>query len=234
MVPRSSLAYLGTSTHLMIFQWTRLKHHSPFSRRVLPWHPSSHLSPPSPVSYFKHSPCEMHVFHTFLLFLSDVRVPRKLSNTNRNAKSWCLSWQESRRSSSVLESCAKLIIWERKIYLLACGQFWDLFKSPSPRWSSYFLTLTIWRRTRELDRIERVLKKCSKRKGIKGFLLRKDLFAKIKQCDLEISNVLQAFQVCVLVIPVGRVTYHPVGWVVIGHSRRVGRDMARGTGPVLN
>ncbi|KAH9014184.1 hypothetical protein EDB83DRAFT_2321562 [Lactarius deliciosus] len=48
-------------------------------------------------------------------------------------------------------------------------------------------------RTRELDRIERVLKKCSKRKGIKGVLLRKDLLTKIKQCDVEISNVLQAF-----------------------------------------
>ncbi|KAH9014173.1 hypothetical protein EDB83DRAFT_2680205 [Lactarius deliciosus] len=50
-------------------------------------------------------------------------------------------------------------------------------------------------KTRELDRIERVLKKCSKRKGIKGILLRKDLFTKIKQCDVEISNVLQAFHV---------------------------------------
>jgi len=48
-------------------------------------------------------------------------------------------------------------------------------------------------RTRELDRIERVLKKCSKRKGIKGILLRKDLLTKIKQCDVELSNVLQAF-----------------------------------------
>ncbi|KAF8258924.1 hypothetical protein EI94DRAFT_1814322 [Lactarius quietus] len=47
---------------------------------------------------------------------------------------------------------------------------------------------------RELDRIERVLKKCSKRKGIKGFLLRKDLLTKIKQCDVELSNVLHAFQ----------------------------------------
>ncbi|KAH9072075.1 hypothetical protein EDB83DRAFT_193762 [Lactarius deliciosus] len=46
---------------------------------------------------------------------------------------------------------------------------------------------------RELDRIERVLKKCSKRKGIKGVLLRKDLLTKIKQSDVEISNVLQAF-----------------------------------------
>ncbi|KAN0133017.1 hypothetical protein V8E53_009047 [Lactarius tabidus] len=49
-------------------------------------------------------------------------------------------------------------------------------------------------RTRELDRIEQVLKKCSKRNGIKGFLLRKDLLTKIKQCDVELSNVLQAFQ----------------------------------------
>jgi hypothetical protein len=48
---------------------------------------------------------------------------------------------------------------------------------------------------RELHRIEQVLKKCSKRKGIKGVLLRKDLLTKIKQCDVELSNVLQAFQV---------------------------------------
>ncbi|KAH9000348.1 hypothetical protein EDB92DRAFT_1830708 [Lactarius akahatsu] len=46
---------------------------------------------------------------------------------------------------------------------------------------------------RELDRIERVLKKCSKKKGLRGMLLRKDLLTKIKQCDVEISNVLQAF-----------------------------------------
>ncbi|KAH9040451.1 hypothetical protein EDB85DRAFT_139337 [Lactarius pseudohatsudake] len=47
---------------------------------------------------------------------------------------------------------------------------------------------------RELDRIERVLKECSKRKGIKRIFLRKDLLTKIKQCDVEISNVIQAFQ----------------------------------------
>ncbi|KAH9040463.1 hypothetical protein EDB85DRAFT_140150 [Lactarius pseudohatsudake] len=47
---------------------------------------------------------------------------------------------------------------------------------------------------RELDRIGRVLEKCSKRKGLKGILLRKDLLTKIKQCDVELSNVLQAFQ----------------------------------------
>ncbi|KAN0130489.1 hypothetical protein V8E53_011700 [Lactarius tabidus] len=47
---------------------------------------------------------------------------------------------------------------------------------------------------RELDRIKQVLKKCSKRKGIKRLLLRKDLLTKIKQCDVELSNVLQAFQ----------------------------------------
>ena len=40
-----------------------------------------------------------------------------------------------------------------------------------------------------------MLKKCSKRKGFKGFLLRKDLLTKIKQCDVEISNVLHAFHV---------------------------------------
>ncbi|KAH9164620.1 hypothetical protein EDB89DRAFT_402599 [Lactarius sanguifluus] len=54
--------------------------------------------------------------------------------------------------------------------------------------------LSSLQRTRELDRIERVLKKCSKRKGIKGMLLRKDLLTKIRQCDVELSNVLQAFQ----------------------------------------
>ncbi|KAH9046407.1 hypothetical protein EDB83DRAFT_1541559 [Lactarius deliciosus] len=47
---------------------------------------------------------------------------------------------------------------------------------------------------RELDRIERVLKKCSRRRGIKRIVLRKDLLTKIKQCDVELSNVLQAFQ----------------------------------------
>ncbi|KAH9010557.1 hypothetical protein EDB84DRAFT_1099414 [Lactarius hengduanensis] len=47
---------------------------------------------------------------------------------------------------------------------------------------------------REMDRIGRVLKKCSKRKGIKGFILRKDLLMNVRQCDVELSNVLQAFQ----------------------------------------
>ncbi|KAH9056512.1 hypothetical protein EDB87DRAFT_1833711 [Lactarius vividus] len=54
--------------------------------------------------------------------------------------------------------------------------------------------LSSLQRTRELDRIERVLRKCSKRKGIKAILLRKDLLKRIKQCDVELSNVLQAFQ----------------------------------------
>ncbi|KAI9443826.1 hypothetical protein H4582DRAFT_1040522 [Lactarius indigo] len=53
---------------------------------------------------------------------------------------------------------------------------------------------------RELDRIERVLKKCSKKKGIKGVLLRKDLLTNIRQCDVELSNVLQAFQVRILLV----------------------------------
>ncbi|KAH9033004.1 hypothetical protein EDB85DRAFT_1157335 [Lactarius pseudohatsudake] len=47
---------------------------------------------------------------------------------------------------------------------------------------------------RELDGTERVLKECSKKKGIKGLFLRKDLLTKIRQCDGELSNVLQAFQ----------------------------------------
>ncbi|KAN0130963.1 hypothetical protein V8E53_011341 [Lactarius tabidus] len=62
------------------------------------------------------------------------------------------------------------------------------------------LPVSLWdildslQRTRELDRIDQVLKKCSKGKGIKGLLLRKDLLTKIKHCDVELSNVLQAFQ----------------------------------------
>ncbi|KAH9031013.1 hypothetical protein EDB85DRAFT_1389398 [Lactarius pseudohatsudake] len=48
---------------------------------------------------------------------------------------------------------------------------------------------------RELDRIVHVLKECSKRKGIIGIFTRKGLLTKIKQCDVELSNVLQAFQV---------------------------------------
>ncbi|KAH9164617.1 hypothetical protein EDB89DRAFT_402434 [Lactarius sanguifluus] len=64
---------------------------------------------------------------------------------------------------------------------------------------------------RELDRIERVLKKCSKRKGIKGIVLRKDLLTNIRQCDVELSNVLQAFQVRLLLICVSWVIYLPVG-----------------------
>ena len=59
-----------------------------------------------------------------------------------------------------------------------------------------------------------MLKKCSKRKGIKGFLLRKDLLTKIKQCDVELSNVLQAFHVSALsfffFIYVKRITYLPL------------------------
>ncbi|KAN0133542.1 hypothetical protein V8E53_008710 [Lactarius tabidus] len=47
---------------------------------------------------------------------------------------------------------------------------------------------------RELDRIKQVLEQCSKRRGIKGFLLRQDTLTKIKQCDVELSNALQAFQ----------------------------------------
>lgn len=48
---------------------------------------------------------------------------------------------------------------------------------------------------RGLDKIERVLKDCSKKKGIGLLLLRKNLLTKIRQCDWELSNVLQAFQV---------------------------------------
>ncbi|KAH9162833.1 hypothetical protein EDB89DRAFT_2234530 [Lactarius sanguifluus] len=47
---------------------------------------------------------------------------------------------------------------------------------------------------RELDGIERVLKDFPRKRGIKGFLLRKDLLTRIKRCDGELSNVLQAFQ----------------------------------------
>ncbi|KAH9012774.1 hypothetical protein EDB85DRAFT_2296555 [Lactarius pseudohatsudake] len=50
------------------------------------------------------------------------------------------------------------------------------------------------RKTRELEKIERVLEKCSKKEGFKGLLLRRDLLTKMKQCDGELSNVLQTFQ----------------------------------------
>ena len=36
------------------------------------------------------------------------------------------------------------------------------------------------------------MKKCAKANGVKGFLLRNDLLTKIKQCDGELSNVLEA------------------------------------------
>lgn len=75
-----------------------------------------------------------------------------------------------------------------------------------------------------------MLKKCSKRKGLKGFLLRKDLLTKIKQCDVELSNVLQAFQVraLFLFIYVNHVVCLPVGRVVVGRPRRVERCEDRG------
>ena len=53
-----------------------------------------------------------------------------------------------------------------------------------------------------------MLKKCSKRKGIKGFLLRKDLLTKIKQCDVELSNVLHAFQVRALFLSLVSIALH--------------------------
>ncbi|KAI9443835.1 hypothetical protein H4582DRAFT_1040832 [Lactarius indigo] len=71
---------------------------------------------------------------------------------------------------------------------------------------------------RELDRIERVLKRCSKRRGIKGIVLRKDLLTNIRQCDVELSNVLQAFQVRLFPIRVSWVIHLPVGRTGIGHS----------------
>jgi hypothetical protein len=47
---------------------------------------------------------------------------------------------------------------------------------------------------RELDKIERVLKKCSRKKGLGRLFLRRNLLTRIRQCDGELSNVLQAFQ----------------------------------------
>ena len=46
--------------------------------------------------------------------------------------------------------------------------------------------------SRELAGVELVLKKCAKAKGVKGFLLRNDLLTKIKHCDGELSNVIEA------------------------------------------
>jgi len=45
---------------------------------------------------------------------------------------------------------------------------------------------------RELSGVEHVLKKCATANSVKGFLLRKNLLTKIKQCDGELSNVLEA------------------------------------------
>ncbi|KAH8986545.1 hypothetical protein EDB86DRAFT_2245213 [Lactarius hatsudake] len=76
--------------------------------------------------------------------------------------------------------------------------------------------LSSLQRTRELDRIERVLKKCSKRKGIKGIVLRKDLLTNIRQCDVELSNVLQAFQAELAL---------DTRFALINQRREVGTDM---------
>lgn len=46
--------------------------------------------------------------------------------------------------------------------------------------------------SRELAEVEHVLKKCAKAKSVKGFLLRNDLLTKIKHCDGELSNMLEA------------------------------------------
>jgi hypothetical protein len=76
-----------------------------------------------------------------------------------------------------------------------------------------------------------VLKKCSRSKGIKRFLLCKDLLTKIKQCDVELSNVLHAFHVrdsLLLLVSIGLTCL--VGRVVFGHSRGVDRAEARGMG----
>ncbi len=75
-----------------------------------------------------------------------------------------------------------------------------------------------------------MLKKCSKRKGLKGILVRKDLLTKIKQCDVELSNVLQAFQVRFIPIRVSWVTYLPVGRTGIGHSVCIDCAEKRGMG----
>ena len=48
---------------------------------------------------------------------------------------------------------------------------------------------------------------CSKTKGFRVFFLRKDLSTKIKQSDVELSNVLQAFQVSYILL-FGSITLH--------------------------
>ena len=45
---------------------------------------------------------------------------------------------------------------------------------------------------RELAGVDYVLRKCAKTQGVKGLLLRNDLLRKIKRCDGELSNVLEA------------------------------------------
>ena len=80
-----------------------------------------------------------------------------------------------------------------------------------------------------------MLKKCSKKKGIKGFLLRKDLLTKIKQSDVELSNVLQTFQVgaLFLVMFVNCITRLSVGRVAIGRAGCVDHCEARGKSALI-
>jgi hypothetical protein len=40
------------------------------------------------------------------------------------------------------------------------------------------------------------LKECAKVKGFKAVLLRNDLLKKVKQCDANLSFILQVYQVC--------------------------------------
>ncbi|KAF8264092.1 hypothetical protein EI94DRAFT_1703520 [Lactarius quietus] len=46
---------------------------------------------------------------------------------------------------------------------------------------------------RGLNRVERVLKECSKKKGFKRLFLRKDLLMKINRCNGDLSHELQVF-----------------------------------------
>ena len=77
-----------------------------------------------------------------------------------------------------------------------------------------------------------MLKKCSKRKGINRFIQRKDLLTKIKHCDVELSNVLQAFQVRALFLSFMSIALYisPAGRVVIGRPRLIDCGETRGTG----
>ena len=119
--------------------------------------------------------------------------------------------------TNVCELCERHNLSEEELSASLWEALGSLQKLVSPATIIQTQAFMIWQRIRELDQIEWVLKKCSKRKGLKGILLCKSLLAKIKQCDGELSNMLQVFQVRLLLICVNLASYLCIGWTWIRH-----------------